>query len=281
MVHSSCLCGDVTWDVGGPLQMMSHCHCSRCRKAHGAAFATHAAAPAGELRLSGRQQVTRWESSPGFFRCFCGRCGSVVPGDPWEGVVFVPAGCMEADPGARPQAHIFVGSKAPWFEIRDDLPRFEAYPPGVDAPVVPDRPPAASPRAPGGSCLCDAVAYVIEGTPLRCYSCHCSRCRKARGAAYASNLFTAAGGVRFSRGEDRLVSYKLPGAKHFMQVFCRTCGSKLPRIDRARDVAIVPMGTLDDDPGVRPASHIFVGSKAPWYEIPDELPQHAEYPPAV
>jgi len=129
MTHSRCLCGAVTWKTDGPFQFMSHCHCSRCRKAHGTPFATYVAAPAGGFRSSGRERVGRWESSPGFFRYFCTRCGSVVPGDPWQGLVFLPAGCMEEDPGERPGAHIFVASRAPWFEIRDALPRFEAYPP--------------------------------------------------------------------------------------------------------------------------------------------------------
>jgi hypothetical protein len=52
----------------------------------------------------------------------------------------------------------------------------------------------------------------------------------------------------------------------------------MPRSDRERGFVVVPMGSLDDDPGIRPERHIFAGSKAPWYEIPDDLPQHAEYP---
>jgi hypothetical protein len=276
MVRSSCLCGDVGWEIDGPLELMSHCHCSRCRKAHGVAFATYAAVPESALRLAGRENITRWESSPGFDRCFCRRCGSVVPSDPIDGRFFVPAGNLHDDPGVRPLAHIFVGSKAPWWEIRDDLPQFEAYPEGFDAPVIPDRPAPAGPGKLRGSCLCGGVAYVLEGEPLWCHNCHCGRCRKARSAAHASNLFTAADGVRFRRGEDLLVSYKVPEAQFFTQVFCRTCGSPMPRIDRDRGAAAVPMGGLDDDPGIRPQAHIFVASKAPWYEIADELPQYAE-----
>ncbi|TMA66851.1 MAG: GFA family protein [Deltaproteobacteria bacterium] len=282
MTRSRCLCGAVTWDAEGPFQFMSHCHCSRCRKAHGTPFATYVAASASGFRSSGREGVGRWESSPGFFRYFCTRCGSVVPGDPWQGLVFLPAGCLEEDPGARPEAHIFVASRASWFEIRDSLPRFDAYPPGLDAPAQPDRPPPDPPGpAPRGSCLCGGVAYVVEGQPLRARNCHCSRCRKARGAAHASNLVTSVDGVRFTRGVEGVASYKVPEAQFFTQTFCRTCGGPVPRIDRERNFAIVPMGTLDDDPGMRPQAHIFVGSKAPWYEIQDELPKYAEYAPAT
>jgi hypothetical protein len=49
--------------------------------------------------------------------------------------------------------------------------------------------------------------------------------------------------------------------------------------DRERGIALVPMGSLDDDPGMRPTRHIFVGSKLPWFEITDTLPQFAERPP--
>jgi hypothetical protein len=278
MSRGTCLCGDVAWELDGPIELMSHCHCTRCRKTHGVAFATYVAGRAAGFRLQGSDRVRRWESSPGFFRCFCARCGSVVPGDAFDGQVFVPAGNFIDDPGARPLAHIFVKSKAPWFEIRDSLPCFDAYPPGFDAPVLPDPSPVDPPGGLRGSCLCGAIGFVVDGEPLRVHNCHCSRCRKARSAAHASNLFTSCDAVRFTRGADERVTYKLPGAQRFGQVFCRTCGSIMPRLDVDRGIAVIAMGALDDDPGVRPESHIFVDSKAPWYEIADDLPRYAEYP---
>jgi hypothetical protein len=281
MSHATCLCGSVNWQLDAPLEKMSHCHCARCRKAHGAAFATYVMGPAGAFHLNGREHVVRWESSAGFFRCSCGRCGSVVPGDPYEGLVFLPVGNFDDDPVVRPLAHIFVASQAAWYEIADGLPRFDAFPPGIDAAVLPDRPPIDPPGALRGSCLCGGVAYRVEGSALRAWSCHCGRCRKARSAAHASNLFTDADGVRFTRGEELLASYKVPDAQHFTHVFCRTCGSPMPRVDRGRGLAVVPMGALDDDPGIRPQAHIFVGSKAPWFEITDNLPQHDQYPPSA
>ena len=93
MAKGSCLCGGVRWEIDGPLDLMSHCHCARCRKAHGTAFATYAAGRYDRFRLEGKEKVARWESSPGFFRCFCRGCGSVVPGDPFDGErIFVPVG---------------------------------------------------------------------------------------------------------------------------------------------------------------------------------------------
>jgi len=280
-VRGSCLCGDVAWEVDGPLDLMSHCHCSRCRKSHGAAFATYLMTVEGALRfIRGEDRRVRYASSPGLFRPFCGRCGGVVPdGVPWEGHVGIPVGPLDDDPGVRPLAHIFVASKAPWFELADDLPRFDTYPDGFGMTAL-DELPARQPAGglPRGSCLCGAVAYEVTGKVLRTMNCHCTRCRKARGAAHASNLFTDA--LRFTRGEGELASYKVPEARFFMQVFCRTCGSPMPRVDPERSFAVVPMGSLDDDPGARPEGHIFVGSMAPWYRITDALPQYEEAAPA-
>jgi hypothetical protein len=236
-------------------------------------------ARASGFRMQGGERASRWESSPGFFRRFCGRCGSVVPGEPAHGNVFVPAGNFDDDPGLRPQAHIFAVSKAPWYEIPDALPRFAAYPPGVPATALPDRPHAHTGSAVHGSCACGAVAFEYEGAPILSRNCHCGRCRKGRSAAHASNLGVKLAQLRFSRGEERLAFYKVPEARFFAQAFCSHCGGKLPRVDASRDLAVVPMGALDDDPGVRPNEHIFVGSKAPWYEITDDLPRHDELPP--
>jgi hypothetical protein len=281
VAEGSCLCGGVAWQVDGPLEWMTHCHCTMCRKAHGAAFATYVGAAEGGFRwLRGEEAINRYESSPGTFRAFCGRCGSVVPGPAVGGRVFVPAGCLDDDPGARPVAHIFAGSKAPWVEIADALPRFEAFPPGFPAPQVPPRSLAApEPGVVRGSCLCGAVAYRLEGAPRLARNCHCSRCRKARAAAFASNLFAAAGDVRFVRGGERMRTYRVPDARFFTHAFCASCGGDLPRVDPERGIAVLPMGGLDDEPGLRPACHIFAGSKAPWFEIVDGIPQHRERPP--
>src|SRR6185295_5372832 len=84
--RGSCLCGAIAWQTTGPLKFMSHCHCSRCRKTHGAAFATFIMCQADMFRLTrGGEEMVRYESTPGFFRPFCGRCGSVVPdGTTWQ-----------------------------------------------------------------------------------------------------------------------------------------------------------------------------------------------------
>src|SRR5206468_4227360 len=178
-VRGTCLCGYVAFEADAPFEFMGHCHCSMCRKHHGAAFSSALAV------------------HPSRFR---------------------------------------------WLR---------------------------------GSGLCGGVAYEIGGPvagPIA--NCHCSRCRKARAAAHASNLFVQLPDFRWLRGEELVVSYKVPEAERFTQAFCRTCGAKVPHLNAARGRVVVPAGSLDDDPGAREELHIFVGSKAPWYEIADDLPQH-------
>lgn len=247
-----------------------------CRKVHGAAFATYGAAD-GFRAVRGAEGIRRYESSPGAFRTFCGRCGSVAPAEAGEGRVFMPVGALDGDLGARPLAHMFVASKAPWHEITDELPRFEETPPGYDPPEIPPRPDV--PAEPGelrGSCLCGGVAYAARGID-RLVNCHCSRCRKARSAAHATNGFVPTDRFRWIRGSELLEAYKVPEAQRFTHTFCGVCGSSMPRVFEAR--VVIPAGGLDDDPGLREQLHIFVGSKADWYEISDALPQFEEYPP--
>ncbi len=190
----------------------------------------------------------------------------------------MPAGCLDDDPGIRPQVHIFAASKAPWHEITGDLPQFATFPPGRGEGVKLREPePAEREGLIRGTCLCGSVAYELEGELELMINCHCSRCRKARGAAHATNLFVGEASFRWSRGEELLDSFKLPGAERFTTSFCRVCGSNMPRSTGSR--AMVPAGTLDGDPGARERLHIFCGSKAPWYEITDDLPQHEKAPP--
>jgi len=131
VVRGSCLCGRVRYEIDAPLGTALHCHCSMCRKAQGSAFRTRAAVARSSFRFrSGEELLTRYESSPGTFRCFCSVCGSPVAsffaGDP--GTIGLPLGALDDDPGVRPVCHVHVASKAPWYEITDALPQFAALP---------------------------------------------------------------------------------------------------------------------------------------------------------
>ncbi|HEX6994678.1 MAG TPA: GFA family protein [Gammaproteobacteria bacterium] len=264
-----------------PLAAIVHCHCSMCRKHNGASFATFAVAPAGSLRwLAGEGHIGRYRSSERGERTYCTRCGSVTPMPlPGTGLEIAPAGNLEGDPGIRPTTHIFVGSKAPWYTITDSLPRHEGYPPELGGGLGLERPPVEAPAGVTlGSCLCGGVAYELRA-PLRMYNCHCSRCRRGRSAAHATNLFVRPEDFRLTRGEELIAEYKVPDAQRFTVAFCTRCGSDVPRYFKERGIVNVPAGTLDTDPGVRPQANIFVASKAAWFDVTDGLPQYAEAPP--
>ncbi len=277
MSSGKCLCGRITWQIMGKPSAAYHCHCSMCRKAHGTAFASYYFMAAENFRWTNSpDSVMRFASSPRITRAFCKTCGSVVP-DQYGNNVYVPAGCH--DHGPMVDAHIFVGSKAAWFDITDGLPCHDQYPDGEGLPAYADKKyPDAVAGVIRGSCLCDAVAFAITEPFKVVHNCHCSRCRQARSAVHATNGFVAMSAVAFSKGRNRVCHYKLPSARFFTHAFCAVCGSGLPRIDPERKIAVVPFGALDDHPGCKPADHIHVASKARWYEITDDLPVYDEGP---
>ncbi len=131
MVGGSCLCGGVQFEVA-KVPLIVLCHCSICRKANGAAFDSGAAVPVADFKLTkGDDLIQTYASSPEIRRAFCRVCGSRVPSRARNGeLYFVPAGLFNDDPGVKPALHIFVGSKAPWWDITDDLPQFEKWVPG-------------------------------------------------------------------------------------------------------------------------------------------------------
>ena len=275
-----CLCGAVRYQTDGPCSMMIHCHCSMCRKHHGAAFATFVAAPLMGFRWSsGEDNVVVYRSSEKGRRPFCRICGSVVPTLAEEmDLAILPAGNLEGDLDIRPECHVFAGSKAPWYTISDSLPQYEEHPPEFGASGIAR--PSVAPREGiiEGSCLCGDVAYEITGAPKGIMYCHCNRCRRGRSAAHAANAFCSIDDFRYTRGETSVEIYKVPEARYFAVAFCKRCGGAAPRLSRERGFVVVPAGSLDVDPGVRAQAHIYVGFKAGWFDITDDLPQFAEAP---
>ena len=132
MLRGSCLCAVVRYEVTGPVHDVHHCHCSMCRKAHGTAFSTFARLAAGDFRfVAGESEVCTYRSSAPIERTFCATCGArlTIRFDGMPDTVWVSVGTLEDDPGVAAHCHMFVASKAPWDEIRDELPQFAEYGP--------------------------------------------------------------------------------------------------------------------------------------------------------
>jgi len=128
-----------------------------------------------------------------------------------------------------------------------------------------------------GSCLCGGVAFEIDGKVSPMETCHCSRCRKTSGSAFSTALMTATASFRWLRGTELITQFELPTG--FRHDFCRVCGSPVPGAELPPKVKAFPAGCLDDDPGTTLLRHCFVGSKAPWFEITDNVNQFEEVAP--
>lgn len=130
-----------------------------------------------------------------------------------------------------------------------------------------------------GSCLCQAVTYQFHGPEYVFQYCHCSRCRKFTGSAFASNILVDPKQFEWLSGEDLVGQFDHPDAKHFATCFCKRCGSSLPWQSQSGTAVIIPAGTLDEDPGIRPTQNIFWKDRAPWREAVDALPHYDELQP--
>jgi len=279
MANGSCLCGTVKFSVSDKASNMTHCHCSMCRKIHGSLFATYYTS--SELTITaGEEAVQAYESSPGFTRTFCKQCGSTLPevSNQGDGEVYVPAGLMDDDPGIRPEAHIFADSKASGYTITDGLPQHNYYADNDMSRVVDVPTPPTKDGVVTGGCQCGAVNFEYEGLPKLMMYCHCSRCRKVKGAAHAANAFIPFDNLTFTSGEDQVTNYLHASAKVFGNSFCNTCGSSVPRPRPDGSVYNIPVGSLNQAPGIESKGHIFIGSKAPWFEVTEDKPQWDEMP---
>ena len=130
MIEGGCLCGKVRYSVQGEIGQVSHCHCAMCRRIHGAAFGTYGAVPREHFAwTAGKEFVKTFRSSDVMQRTFCAECGSTLQAlfAPEPDVIYLTLGTTDGVPGCRPDVHIFVGSKAPWFEITDDLPQHDTW----------------------------------------------------------------------------------------------------------------------------------------------------------
>jgi hypothetical protein len=129
-------------------------------------------------------------------------------------------------------------------------------------------------RVLSGRCECRAVRYRVADEFVYAGSCHCSNCRAATGSAFKPFAGIERDKLEIVEGADSLLVWGDDDANHTR---CGICGSLLFSVVRDGAYVHVAMGSLVDDPTIRPTEHIFVGSKAPWFEIADDLPQAEEY----
>lgn len=134
------------------------------------------------------------------------------------------------------------------------------------------------PETAKGSCLCSEVTYEVIGNLGIFQYCHCSRCRKFTGSAFAANLLVSPDHFRWLTGERLVGRFEPFDTKHFATGFCEQCGSSLPWLSKSGKAVVIPAGTLNDHPGIQPSQNIFWGSRAPWYEEASELIKHDELP---
>ena len=132
MISGHCECGRVRYEVDGDVEDFSHCHCAQCRRLHGAAYATFAGVSRTKFRyLSGENNVKAYASSDASDRIFCSECGSNILVDykPEPESLYVCMGTVDGNPPCPTGYHQFVGSKAAWHEITDELAQHDAWPP--------------------------------------------------------------------------------------------------------------------------------------------------------
>ena len=125
-----------------------------------------------------------------------------------------------------------------------------------------------------GRCACGAVRYRVADEFRYAQNCHCSQCRAATGSAFKPFAGIEREKLELEEGSDSLLVF---GEEDLNDTRCAVCGSLLFSVVRDGAYVHVAMGSLVDTPSLQPTAHIFVGSKAPWYEITDDLPQFEEY----
>jgi len=128
-----------------------------------------------------------------------------------------------------------------------------------------------------GSCLCQAVRYEVDRLDQPIGHCHCVSCRKAHAAAFNTYAGVDRPNFRWAAGAEKLSSYESSPGK--LRHFCSICGTQLMAEHLTDPHVIVRVATLDDDPGARPAMHIFTSQAAPWLTDPVDVARYPGWPP--
>ena len=131
-----------------------------------------------------------------------------------------------------------------------------------------------------GACLCGKVRFEITGGIQNPVYCHCSRCRKAQGSAFASNGNVDIKAFKFISGETELTAYTHPATPDQTKYFCHHCGSPIMSKSPLTPNSVrIRLGSIESDITEKPSAHIFVSSKANWENIEGDLPQYDDYKP--
>ncbi len=262
--------------------MMMNCHCSMCRKHHGAPFRDVRGHTDRQLPLAQRRRrVVFYDSSAHGKRGFCPTCGAVAP------MVMQGADSQSCRPATSMAIRAFARRlTCSWARRRpgtttDSLPQHAEYPPEFAGATSVQRPtPEPIPGKTTGTCLCGDIAYEIEGQPVAMYSVPLQPLPQVpQRCAWRELLLSHRQLPLDSRRVAGCELQSAAEALRFTVAFCKHCGGATPVASRERGIVIVPVAPLDSDPGMRPLAHIFVGSKAPWFEITDTLPRMEEGPP--
>lgn len=128
-----------------------------------------------------------------------------------------------------------------------------------------------------GSCLCGAIEFEVDQLDMPISHCHCRTCRKAHAAAFASTAGVMREHFRWIKGKEKLSAFESSPGK--LRYFCSICGAHLLAERPAQHHVILRVAVLDEDPGIKPAMHIWCSHNVPWLQDEEGIPHYQEWQP--
>ncbi|MGB3532024.1 MAG: GFA family protein [Microcoleaceae cyanobacterium] len=128
-----------------------------------------------------------------------------------------------------------------------------------------------------GSCVCGAIEFEVTEIPNMVFNCHCTRCRKSHGAAFATQAFAIRDSLNFIRGKEALKEYESTGG---IRAFCSHCGSRLMNYAKDNgDYLSIALSCIDSPHDLKPVADVCISSKVNWYNLSGQIPNFDELPP--